>query len=220
MSDIPVGQGGRSATFNLENPLSTRFWSAVKTGTSKDMRDNWCVGYSEKYTVGVWVGNFSGEPMWNVSGITGAAPVWLEVMSYLHKNSREANRPPPVGVIAKKVKFNNFAEEGKKEWFVKGTEPGSSEIREKDFAADVPKIAYPVQGMIIALDPDIPADQQLVFFDTDSGSGPYVWVLNNRPLGKSSDIISWRPETGDYTLSLVGPDNRVVASVDFTVRGD
>jgi len=34
---------------------------AVKTGTSKDMRDNWCVGFSDKYTVGVWAGNFSGE---------------------------------------------------------------------------------------------------------------------------------------------------------------
>ena len=43
----------------------------MKTGTSKEMRDNWCVGFSRRYTVGVWVGNFSGEPMRNVSGITG-----------------------------------------------------------------------------------------------------------------------------------------------------
>jgi penicillin-binding protein 1C len=64
VSDILSDREARSPTFGLENSLATRFWTGVKTGTSKDMRDNWCVGYSEKYTVGVWVGNFSGEPMW------------------------------------------------------------------------------------------------------------------------------------------------------------
>ena len=94
VSDILSDREARSTTFSLENPLSTRFWSAVKTGTSKDMRDNWCIGYSEKYTVGVWVGNFSGEPMWDVSGITGAAPVWLEIMNHLHKDG-PVDVPPP-----------------------------------------------------------------------------------------------------------------------------
>jgi len=68
ISHILSDREARSPTFGLENPLATRYWTAVKTGTSKDMRDNWCIGYSEKYTVGVWVGNFTGEPMWNVSG--------------------------------------------------------------------------------------------------------------------------------------------------------
>ncbi len=48
----------------------------MKTGTSKDMRDNWCIGFTDRYTVGVWVGNASGEPMHDVSGVSGAAPVW------------------------------------------------------------------------------------------------------------------------------------------------
>jgi len=58
----PVRARPRSISFGFENPLATRFWTAVKTGTSKDMRDNWCVGYSKGYTVGVWIGNFSGRP--------------------------------------------------------------------------------------------------------------------------------------------------------------
>jgi penicillin-binding protein 1C len=81
ISDILADRASRSATFGLENSLATRYWSAVKTGTSKDMRDNWCVGYTNKFTVGVWVGNVSGAPMRDVSGITGAAPVWLDVMN-------------------------------------------------------------------------------------------------------------------------------------------
>lgn len=78
LSSILADRESHSGTFGLENPLATTFWTAVKTGTSRDMRDNWCVGYSRRYTVGVWVGTFSGEPMQDVSGITGAAPVWLD----------------------------------------------------------------------------------------------------------------------------------------------
>ena len=80
VSDMLADRASRSATFGLENNLATRYWSAVKTGTSKDMRDNWCVGYTARFTVGVWVGNFSGAARHDVTGITGAAPVWLEVM--------------------------------------------------------------------------------------------------------------------------------------------
>ena len=52
ISDVLADRASRSATFGLENNLATRFWSAVKTGTSKDMRDNWCVGYTDRFTVG------------------------------------------------------------------------------------------------------------------------------------------------------------------------
>jgi len=45
ISDILSDRESRSVTFGFENPLSTRYWTAVKTGTSKDMRDNWCIGY-------------------------------------------------------------------------------------------------------------------------------------------------------------------------------
>ncbi|MBF0178181.1 MAG: penicillin-binding protein 1C, partial [Magnetococcales bacterium] len=83
VADILADPLARSATFGLDNALATPFWSAVKTGTSKQMRDNWCIGFSQRYTVGVWVGNFDGQPMHQVSGISGAAPTWLEIMTYL-----------------------------------------------------------------------------------------------------------------------------------------
>jgi penicillin-binding protein 1C len=104
ISDILSDRGARSVTFGLENPLSTRFWTAVKTGTSKDMRDNWCVGYSQKYTVGVWVGNFSGEPMWNVSGISGAAPVWIEIMNRLHA-AEKSRSSASQSVVKQEIRF-------------------------------------------------------------------------------------------------------------------
>src|SRR5690606_12630157 len=76
VGDILSDANARVRTFGPDSVLGTRFWSAVKTGTSKDMRDNWAVGWSQRYTVGVWVGNAGGAPMWDVSGTSGAAPVW------------------------------------------------------------------------------------------------------------------------------------------------
>jgi penicillin-binding protein 1C len=97
--DILADRQARSFTFGLENPLATRFWTAVKTGTSKDMRDNWCIGFSRRYTVGVWVGNFSGAPMRDVSGLTGAAPLWLELMNRLHGQEGSLAPNPPAEVV-------------------------------------------------------------------------------------------------------------------------
>jgi len=97
VADILADNGARVPTFGLDNALATRYWSAVKTGTSKDMRDNWCVGFSARYTVGVWVGNASGAPMHAVSGVTGAAPVWRTVMDALQRSDVAAEHPGRIG---------------------------------------------------------------------------------------------------------------------------
>src|SRR5437016_5731719 len=123
VSDVLSDREARSDTFGLESALATRYWSAVKTGTSKDMRDNWCIGYSRRYTVGVWVGNFSGEPMRNVSGVTGAAPVWIDVMTALHRGTPSVPPSPPPGVLTARVSFAGDVEPPRRDWFLRGTEP-------------------------------------------------------------------------------------------------
>ena len=100
VADILADNGARVPTFGLDNALATRYWSAVKTGTSKDMRDNWCVGFSARYTVGVWVGNASGAPMHAVSGVSGAAPVWRIVMDALQRSDVAAEHPGRIGLAA------------------------------------------------------------------------------------------------------------------------
>ena len=106
LSDRPA----RLPTFGLDSVLDTRFWSAVKTGTSKDMRDNWAVGYSQRYTVGVWVGNASGAPMHDVSGTSGAAPVWATLMRELHRHETSRAPSPPDGVVRQQVDFGSVSE--------------------------------------------------------------------------------------------------------------
>ncbi|HEY7536105.1 MAG TPA: penicillin-binding protein 1C [Thermodesulfobacteriota bacterium] len=215
ISNILSDREARSATFGFENPLSTRYWTAVKTGTSKDMRDNWCIGYSQKYTVGVWVGNFTGEPMWNVTGITGAAPVWLEIMNYLHRNDSGIPPEPPLGVSKKRVEFQNNIEPERNDWFLNGTEPDLIELNAN---YGNPHISYPPSGSIIALDPDIPEENQLILFEAKTPNINFDWILNNKRLGNSQRRVSWKPRRGKYLLSLVDNQSRVIDSVKFEVR--
>ena len=162
VSHILADREARSTTFGLENSLSTRFWTAAKTGTSKDMRDNWCLGYSEKYTVGVWVGNFSGEPMKNVSGVSGAAPVWLEMMNTLHAH-RPSNPPRlSAGVTAARVSYHQDLEPPREERFLKGSEPVFPVRLDTNYQK--PRIVYPAPETLISLDPEIPEDLQRVPF--------------------------------------------------------
>jgi penicillin-binding protein 1C len=213
VSDILADREARSLTFGLENPLATRFRSAVKTGTSKEMRDNWCIGYSPRFTVGVWVGNFTGEPMWDVSGVTGAAPVWLEVMDRLHRQGPSpAWAPVPPGLVRGPAWAASAVRE---EWFIRGTEPPGAATLRPEAAT---RIVYPPDGAVFAVDPDIPGDRQGIFFTAAGGAGSTRWVLNGRPLVAGGSRVRWVPVPGKHCLSLNAPDGRTLDTVRFRVR--
>lgn len=93
----------RAKAFGVESLLSLPFPAAVKTGTSSDFRDTWTVGFTRNYTVAVWVGNFDGEPMRQVSGVTGAAPLWNRIMLHLHEQHEPEAFPPPLGMVKRRV---------------------------------------------------------------------------------------------------------------------
>ncbi len=129
VGDILSDGNARARTFGTDSVLATRFWSAVKTGTSKDMRDNWALGWSQRYTVGVWVGNAGGAPMHDVSGTSGAAPVWAEIMGWLHGRGVRSRPPePPPGLVRAAVRFGpepggtRLLESARQEWFLAGTQ--------------------------------------------------------------------------------------------------
>ncbi|CAB5696811.1 Penicillin-binding protein 4 precursor [Delftia tsuruhatensis] len=178
VGDILSDPMARAPTFGTDSVLATRFWTAVKTGTSKDMRDNWAVGWSQRYTVGVWVGNARGDAMHSVSGTSGAAPVWAAVMGFLHARTPSRAPKAPDGVLQQAVRFGPDAsglplESARGEWFVAGTQqnlfamagsglPVASSSGRGTSAASPVRIARPANGTILALDPDIPPDRQRV----------------------------------------------------------
>lgn len=111
------------------NAFHFPFDCAVKTGTTKDYRDNWTLGYTTEYTVGVWAGNFNASPMHGVSGVTGAGQIFYDVMMLVHEHSTPADFSIPDGLVQVAVcpvsGLLPNANCGKtiKDWFIRGKEP-------------------------------------------------------------------------------------------------
>lgn len=131
ISDILSDNNARSMEFgeNSQLRINGKLVSA-KTGTTNDFRDNWTFGYTPSYVVGTWVGNNDNTPMnYLASGITGAAPIWHDIMAHLIKDKPAEYYYRPTDVIQKEVcqttglaKTADNACQTRLEYFIKGTE--------------------------------------------------------------------------------------------------
>ena len=212
--DILADNNARIRTFGPASALATRGFAAVKTGTSKDMRDNWCVGFTDHYTVGVWVGNASGEAMHSVSGISGAAPVWHAVVARLHEGAVSKAPVAPASVVAQGITFDSKREPERPELFLAGTEGAVMRATAEVAGAQHFGITSPRDGSIFAIDPDMPPLAQRITFEGERGT----WQLDGRPLG-SGERLRWAPWPGVHRLALVGAAGQTLQTVSFEVRG-
>lgn len=219
VADMLSDRGARARSFGFESALSTRFWSAVKTGTSKDMRDNWCVGWSERYTVGVWVGNSQGLSMRDVSGVSGAAPIWHDVMSFLHARQPSHQTPPPSGLERQLVAFADDIEAARMEYFLPGTALQRVESADQQASAS-PRIVSPVSGAIIALDPDMPLDNQRLALRARPGSAASEavrWRIGKTVIGDGASAW-WQPSAGRHRIVLQNAQGQMLDEVTIHVR--
>ena len=118
ISDILSDNQTRQTAFGRNSVLEIKDHKvSVKTGTTDNKRDNWTNGYTNNYVVIVWVGNNDNTPMSPTlaSGITGAAPIWHNIMEQLLKKNPETPRSVPINVLQKYC----F---GRMEYFIQGTE--------------------------------------------------------------------------------------------------
>ncbi|MDR1967196.1 MAG: penicillin-binding protein 1C, partial [Burkholderiaceae bacterium] len=189
-------------------------------------RDNWALGWSDRYTVGVWVGNASGAPMWDVSGTSGAAPVWARLMRALHANAPSRAPHPPPGLTHTTVHFGNRLEAAREEWFLPGTaqtlfavetdaNPGNTE------AAIAARITAPQDGVILALDPDIPPTRQRLTLLAEPGSAAAAnlrWRIDGRDIGRGLHA-QWLPWPGRHVVQLHDAQGRVLDARRVEVRG-
>ena len=97
----------RQYAFGRHSSLNQNFPCAVKTGTSTNYRDNWCIGYTPDFVVAVWVGNFDNSAMYGVSGVTGAGPIWHRVMKFVVDQRQTPFEVPP-NVIKKTICQDSF----------------------------------------------------------------------------------------------------------------
>jgi penicillin-binding protein 1C len=122
----------RSPEFGIGGPLAFPFPVAAKTGTSKGFRDNWTVGFTHEVTVAVWAGNFDGAPMTGSTGVTGAGPLFHEVMLAAMRGRTRAPLLDHTGLFGADVcelsgaLASSACPHRRREWFVPGHEPRSA----------------------------------------------------------------------------------------------
>lgn len=223
IGDILSDRYARVPTFGADSALSTPFWTAVKTGTSKDMRDNWTVGWSSRYTVGVWVGNSAGESMRNISGVSGAAPIWHDVMMYLHKNVASVAPVKPDSIITVPIHYSPLIEPGRQEHFLAGTQMQVIRLVSDNTQpmSLMSVISTPTDGTIFAFDPDIPHERQQLKLEArqlnQQLSESIYWTINGEKIGEANPLY-WPLRAGKFTLELFSQEGKKLDTIHFQVR--
>ena len=209
----------RAIGFGWESPLETPFWTAVKTGTSKDYRDNWCAGFSDKYTVAVWAGNFNAEAMRKVSGVTGVGPSWYEIMMRLHERARSQAPAAPPGIIERTIRHSWESQEHR-EYFISGTEPAKSLI---ETAPDKrAQFVFPADGSVLVRDPHLAAEHVALFVRYTGSVPPESHVFfDKKDLGVAySPFKIDKFGIGKHELVLrLANRPEAIAQVHFAVKG-
>ncbi|MBU2574127.1 MAG: penicillin-binding protein 1C [Elusimicrobia bacterium] len=232
VTDILSDNAARAEAFGPDSPLNLPFPFAAKTGTTKDYRDNWAVGYTPEWTVGVWVGNFNGSPMRKVSGITGAAPVLREVALKMKElyGSTPFRRPLALSsahVCAESgLLFSPLCPSVMEELFLPGNMPSAicgmhgAKKSAPAVPASRPKIKYPVDGDIFRIDPNTPLAAQAVFLKASVDDPDTVWRVDSKELPERGPRAEWGLRAGFhrafFTVKRGGRTYRS-APVRFTV---
>ncbi len=214
----------RIPAFGYRSPLRLPFACAVKTGTSKDFRDNWAIGFTPSYTVGVWAGNFTGEPMHTVSGVTGCGPLFRDIMLLLHRENPPLEFASPKNLIRRRIcpesglLISAECPGSMEEIFIPGTEPEytcrrHSMSNKTSFVTPQPqssrvRITNPASGAVYQIDPVLKSEFQTIRLRAAVPAGmeitAFEWQANGIILGTSSRdfMFRWPLKPGRHTISL------------------
>ena len=242
INDILSDRDARSPAFGYLSSLNLPFDCAVKTGTSVDFRDNWTIGYTPRYTVGVWVGNFDSTPMHNISGVTGCGPLFKDIMLLLENGNPEAEFIEAEDVT--RIKICPFSGRlatvhcpgAMEEIFIVGTEPrqycqvhtgeGRLEVS-SEFRADEFKIAFPHDHDTFKMDPVLRTEFQRIKLKASIPAGMEIskveWWVDDRKIGESAYpfAVYWHLKPGSHTIraTAVG-EEKILKSTSVEIRVD
>lgn len=142
ITDILSDNQARIPSFGPNSALQIGRPAAAKTGTTTDFRDNWVLGYTPNLVVGVWVGNADNTPMVDVTGVSGAGPIYNQFMRRVLQGQPELQFTQPDGLVRVEVCAISglLPRENcplrRLEWFIEGTEPTTYDNTYQTFQID------------------------------------------------------------------------------------
>lgn len=211
--DILSDPDARRLEFGASSVLNLPTQTAVKTGTSNDYRDAWAFGFSNRYTVGVWMGNVDQRPMHEITGSSGPALVLRGIFAELRRHEESK----PLFLSRTLVSRQICTKSGKlatrqcpivPEWFRPEMAPKKHCTAHTDhqrLASAVPvketplRLESPTPGLHIALDPRIPDElERFQFRVSAAGDAELVeWVVDDEVIGTTPTFL-WHPERGRH----------------------
>jgi membrane carboxypeptidase/penicillin-binding protein PbpC len=206
ISDMLSDDDARILSFGQDSILNIGRTAAVKTGTTNDFHDNWTVGYTPDVVVGVWVGNADNTPMFNVTGVSGAGPIWHMVMRSVLAGTPDRSFARPEGLNQMEVcrlsgllpspdcPFRHI------EWFITGTEPQETDTFYEWVTLDK-------RNMLLATE-ETPEDQAIEQLALDLPPDLHPWA-RAAGLLLLDDLLVASAATQDgagASLRLVSPD--------------
>ena len=208
ITDILSDNAARADAFGLNSPLHFTFPAAAKTGTSKDYRDNFAVGYTPRLTVAVWAGNFDASSMQKVSGISGAAPIMHDVLLYANGKYPGGPFEEPSGIRRATVCEQSGLLAGpsclrtREEVFTEQNLPTQTCDGLHENKAARLQITFPVDGDIFKYDPALPPAGQQLHFTAAGAQTPCQWQVNQEALPFSGADGWWPLQKGDFNLTV------------------
>lgn len=226
ITDILSDSKARMPTFGEKNLLNLSKKTAVKTGTTSNWHDVWTVGYNKTYTLGVWAGNNDNSPMSDISGITGATPIWNAIFEKIYQTETYQPFDIPAEIesrqVCKQTGLPQECTEMYTDLFIKN-QPLSNSANLKENTAGL-EIVNPRQNAVFKpTDNTLSQNSIALEVRADDTIRTVEWVLNGRSLAKTTTPFSYfLPATGGkYTLMAVGTttDGKELLSsqVDFEV---
>ena len=228
LADILDDADARIPGFGMTTPFNLPFRAGAKTGTTTGFRDNWTMGFTSSFAVGVWVGNADGSPMREVSGVDGAGPIWRDVMLAAAMIKDPGWLASPPGLVVADVCSPAGLLPGpdcphpQRELFVAGTEPREIESYYRRQADGTVAVFPPVEAIAWARDAGLQVgspeagERQLRIVDPPPGSVFYVAPeLHSQELALRAEPppgaskVTFRIN-GETVAELLPPDTRAV----------
>lgn len=221
LTHILSDQQARRISFGQRNFLDFPFDVAAKTGTSQSFKDSWTAGYTDRYTVAVWIGNFSGASMDSVSGLRGAARIFHQVIRLIVDQDRPRFRYPNSWVFdAVRQSNGGLVEE------VTLPRSGVAEPIAKLLLDNKEQelILSPKPNQVFYLNPHRSLENDkipIVFSSSEhrfsiTKQNQPVTSFQNRRTQKGSLYVSL--DRGRYSIQLFDKNNRLVQELQFEIR--
>jgi len=236
VSDILSDDNARLLGFQRNSVLRLDRPAAVKTGTTTDFHDNWTVGYTPDLVVGVWAGNANHEAMRDITGLTGAAPIWAEAMRAMMAGIPEHDFTRPPGLAQVEVCSLSgllptpACPYRRLEWFIDGTQPTQTDHFYRTVELDAESAITPGGAPTRLADAATPPERRVTatVLDLPPQAGPWAHghgllllsdllppapLITPLPEGSGGQGTPPQPTAQPQELSLVSPGDRTTFQI-------